>query len=211
MGISMHELTDFEHQLTDGVTKVRDHVLADRTFDKGRPRCGRSALPAGRRLKKTFASDRSKFLKRHAAAGLRRSTQAASRSSARTARRKFPNYRHGRDGLLAVKRYEDVVSLPLAAAEFGETPDEFTKSLPERPRHRRASRPPSRSRGQGSCRATSSRASSRTSDARLRPRARRPVEPHGRGSAGGDPEARPLRRGGETSTCRWFPTARHTR
>jgi hypothetical protein len=120
----------FEGIRTDGNDEVRDHVLADRTFDKGVRDAVVALFPPVDELKKTFASDRSKFLNAMAAAGLQAVDTGGKPIFGEDGTPKFPNL-NGTDEMIysLSKRYEDVVSLPLAAAEFGETPDEFTKSL----------------------------------------------------------------------------------
>jgi len=81
-------------------------------------------------LTKLYSGDKSKFLTALAAAGLGVTDANGKQIYGDEGYPKIPNL-NGTDEMIysLSKRYEDSVSLPLAAAEFGEAPDEFMKSL----------------------------------------------------------------------------------
>jgi len=110
--------------------EVRDHVLADRTFDKGVREAVTALFPPVAEMDKVLEADRTKFLNAEVAAGL--SVTGADGKPAVNAdgTPKFP-YLNGADEMIysLSKRYEDTVGLPLVAAEFGESADDFRKSI----------------------------------------------------------------------------------
>jgi hypothetical protein len=110
--------------------EVRDHVLADRTFDKGVRDAVVALFPPVDDMQKVLAGDQMKFLSAMAAAGLAVSDANGKPVFNPDGTPKFPDL-NGTDEMIysLSKRYEDGVSLPLVAAEFGESPDDFTKSV----------------------------------------------------------------------------------
>ncbi len=109
--------------------EVRDHILADRTFDKGVRDAVTALFPPVDDMMKVLQSDRMRFLTAEAAAGLA-ATDAQGNIVYKDGAPVMP-YLNGADEMVysLSKRYEDSAGLPLVAAEFGESADDFIKSV----------------------------------------------------------------------------------
>jgi hypothetical protein len=109
--------------------EVRDHILADRTFDKGVRDAVVALFPPVDEMTKVLAADRMRFLSAEAAAGIA-ATDAQGNTVYKDGVPVMP-YLNGADEMIysLSKRYEDSAGLPLVAAEFGESADDFTKAV----------------------------------------------------------------------------------
>jgi hypothetical protein len=109
--------------------EVRDHILADRTFDKGVRDAVVALFPPVDEMTKVLTADRMRFLSAEAAAGIA-ATDAQGNTIYKDGVPVMP-YLNGADEMIysLSKRYEDSAGLPLVAAEFGESADDFTKAV----------------------------------------------------------------------------------
>jgi len=109
--------------------EVRDHILADRTFDKGVRDAVTALFPPVDDMNKMLQADRMKFLTAEAAAGLA-ATDAGGNIVYKDGAPVMP-YLNGADEMIysLSKHYEDSASLAEVAAEFGESSDDFVKSV----------------------------------------------------------------------------------
>jgi len=109
--------------------EVRDHVLADRTFDKGVRDAVVALFPPVDEMTKVLQADQMRFLTAEAAAGLA-ATDAQGNIVYKNGLPVISDL-NGTDEMVysLSKRYEDSAGLPLVAAEFGESKDDFTKAV----------------------------------------------------------------------------------
>jgi hypothetical protein len=109
--------------------EVRDHILADRTFDKGVRDAVTALFPPVDDMQKVLQADKMRFLTAEAAAGLA-ATDGQGNIIYKDGAPVMP-YLNGADEMIysLSKRYEDGAELSLVAAEFGQSSDDFIKSV----------------------------------------------------------------------------------